>query len=795
MRLKDLRWHILLCVVLIISYLAIAFCYYLPIRSKAEESMKVLAHEAILVESNLANEKLNSYYETFMVDPSVLETSFNQTGLQGKFENIDGNKIIFSQDNQFVFQSINTSYYFYFLNENGVCGRLSLSDLFETFEFDIYAYAAGGSVYYTNTEFDGTLMNQLLGDNFKIGENLGEDKTFTQVYKVLDERGVISSVELFEGVYIATFIPITSPYLAIDWILSQALVFYIIGIVILVAMLIILIAGCHKSSQLLRVDRNATRATNSVIIRIDEKGKVIFTNKTFKKLNKLRKLLDISEFYEVKTNQNIMVPITANKAFECSYKVDDEVKYIYLTPLHISKSYYLVGADITLDYIRRKHLEEMNGKNEITRCDNSLSLTNQFSHIISEEESKDLAFVEYQISKYEEIVGVFGRENYNDLLVNFAAMLKTEYEGSLIYHMDDSKFIIIQRNDQINEVVVKINNILEVLRRPFTIKLNNIYVNCKVVVYNLKKNEFAEADLDNIKSKLALVMKNIATFANKDYMIYDPAMDRIIVATEEMEKDLVKGLKENEFKMYLQPQYNIVTNKIDGFEALLRWANPKYKDKSPQVYVELAEQRGYMLDIGRFVLKETMLIAKNLEEYNVHISINVSPIQILQVGFAGEIIEMAEILDLDPSKIAIEITESFLMENFNLVNEKLKLLKEKGFKIHLDDFCTGYSSMLYLKDLPVDAIKIDKEFTKYVETSKVNKNIVRTICSLANSLHLGIVCEGVENEDQRELIRDMGCEVIQGFLISKAVPYDEARKLLEQYNKTKEVKKTTKTKK
>ena len=211
MRLKDLRWHILLCVVLIISYLAIAFCYYLPIRSKAEESMKVLAHEAILVESDLANEKLNSYYETFMVDPSVLETSFNQTGLQGKFENIDGNKIIFSQDNQFVFQSINTSYYFYFLNENGVCGRLSLSDLFETFEFDIYAYASGGSVYYTNTEFDGTLMNQLLGDNFKIGENLGEDKTFTQVYKVLDERGVISSVELFEGVYIATFIPITSP--------------------------------------------------------------------------------------------------------------------------------------------------------------------------------------------------------------------------------------------------------------------------------------------------------------------------------------------------------------------------------------------------------------------------------------------------------------------------------------------------------------------------------------------------------------------------------------------------------
>jgi EAL domain-containing protein (putative c-di-GMP-specific phosphodiesterase class I)/GGDEF domain-containing protein len=553
--------------------------------------------------------------------------------------------------------------------------------------------------------------------------------------------------------------------------------------------------GCQKSSRLLRVDRHATRATNSVIIRIDEKGNVIFTNKTFKKIYGLKKLMDISEFKEVNQNESIMVPIQNNKAFECYIQIGEELRYFFLTPLHISKSYYLVGTDITIEFVRRQHLEEMNGKNEITHCNNSLALSNRFNHILLDNESKDLAFVQYRITKYEEIVGVFGRDNFNDLLRGFLSILTTIYADFAIYHIDDSKFVIVCPNDNLNQIIDKINTSLDILRRPFTINSNNIYVNCKVVVFNLKKNEFEDADLKTIMSKLELAMKNIADFSSKDYIVYDPAMDRIIVATEEMEKALVKGLKENEFRMFLQPQYNVTTERIDGFEALLRWNNPKYKDKSPQVYVELAEQRGHMLDIGRFVIKESFRLVKALESYDIHISINVSPIQILQVGFAGEIIETAESLNLNPNNIAIEITESFLMENFMLVNEKLKLLKQKGFRIHLDDFCTGYSSMLYLKDLPVDSIKIDREFTKYVETSNVNLNIVKTICSLANNLELGIICEGVETEEQRDILQKLGCDVIQGFLISKAVPFDMAKELLEKHNKVKEVKKTSKIKK
>ena len=148
----------------------------------------------------------------------------------------------------------------------------------------------------------------------------------------------------------------------------------------------------------------------------------------------------------------------------------------------------------------------------------------------------------------------------------------------------------------------------------------------------------------------------------------------------------------------------------------------------------------------------------------------------------AKIIDEFKALKLKPGSIAIEITETFLMGNFQLMKEKLRRLKEEGFQIHLDDFCTGYSSMLYLKDLPVDTLKIDKEFTKFVTNNKVHSSIVKTICELGSSLDMDIICEGVETEEQKETVKKFGARLIQGFLISKAVPYEQALDLLDKYN-------------
>ena len=155
---------------------------------------------------------------------------------------------------------------------------------------------------------------------------------------------------------------------------------------------------------------------------------------------------------------------------------------------------------------------------------------------------------------------------------------------------------------------------------------------------------------------------------------------------------------------------------------------------------------------------------------------------LLQVGFVNELKTKFNEYGLKPGSIALEITETFLMENFSLVNEKLKVLKKEGFQIHLDDFGTGYSSMAYLKDLPVDTIKIDYQFTKYVDTNKVSYSIVSCISTLAHELGLDVIVEGVETKSQQDVVKKLGCRIIQGFVIGKAMPIEEAEKLLIEIN-------------
>ena len=441
-----------------------------------------------------------------------------------------------------------------------------------------------------------------------------------------------------------------------------------------------------------------------------------------------------------------------------------------------------MGTDITTDYRMRKHLEIMSGKNSVTKCDNGFTLENQFEKILENNLGYNVAFVEINITKHADTIQVFGKTVYNLLLVQLLDMIKDCFMDHKVYHIDESKFIVIVPNDEFASVQPLINEFLDVLQRPITVKANNIYVKTKIVVYNVKQTDFKETKLEDIRVKLDLAYRNMQNLTGKDYIIYEPTMDSIILAADEMEHDIEMGLIGNEFQMWLQPQFDVFNNRIDGFEALIRWMNPKYRDKSPQLFIELAEQRGHMLDIGRFVITESFKLAKKLEPYKVHVSINVSPVQLLQVGFVQQLIDEFNSNELKKGSIAVEITETLLMGSMQLITEKLRLLREAGFHIHLDDFCTGYSSMLYLKDLPVDTLKIDKEFTKYIITNKVHENIVKTICALGNSLDLDLICEGVETQEQSDMVKKMGCRVIQGWLIGKAMPYDEAVELLEEYN-------------
>ena len=860
MRVRDLRWYILGSVILLVSYAAIALCFYLSIRSgKVDKSMKELGTEVVRYEDDLLdkyseldltnfkndtkNEKIYSKPETRTEDqvfqdffkqdkqiPNNRATVLNYLCLAAGVkldENPSQSFAVFGNAAKIegIGGSYNDSnYYLYFVkyDENYsethdvladnyvICRRIFndyLNFISETnnelldngsfyFTFNPNDESSNGSIVYSSdtSKINGT--DQITDIVPKFDEDIKEKGYSTSVRNINGKRYVVSIVENDYTGYLAIAMPLSHVYFGIGWVMRQALIFYFAGVIVVLLMLGLFILGCRRTSQLLRADRHALEKTEAIVIRVGLNGELIFSNKTFKKLYGITRPVKIEEFIDVDTHEPIIKTIKKNKAFICEIPLDeirDRVAYLQLSPLNISRSYYLMGTDVTLEYNESQRLQLMSGRNEVTKCENGFILSTKFQKIIREDTmGLDVAFVEVNIHKFNDLIQIFGRTTYNLMSIEFLKMLRQVFEDMNIYHLDVSKFMIVYPNTNIDEVSMKVNELLDSLKRPLTIKANNIYINAKIVAFNLKReaidqsiievDEERQIKLEDIETKLDLAYRNMGELSSKDYIIYDPSMDSIILATDEMEKDIETGLIDKEFQMYLQPQFDIVNNRVDGFEALIRWMNPKYKDKSPQVFIELAERRGHMLDIGRFVITESFKLAKKLEPYGVHISVNISPVQLLQVGFVQQLIDEFNRNQLKTGSVAVEITETLLMGSFHLVAEKLRLLKEAGFHIHLDDFCTGYSSMLYLKDLPVDTIKIDKEFTRYIVTNKYNENIVKTICTLANDLKLEIICEGVEQQEQADMVKKFGCRTIQGWLYGKAMPYDQAVDMLEKYN-------------
>ncbi len=823
MRIRDLRWHILAAIILIIAYGAVTLCYYLSVKAgKVETSMKAIALEVSKARSDEASSKINNYYDIFVNDNTnsmvkfldddteddlLFEECKTQSRLVNRFNNIEDKKILIARDSIFNPQNTsekeNSNFYVYFqkdYEDTKLTVRILASEFFDFENYNMVVFDdtnIGSIIYssYNNTQILNATM--LFGANYL---DYFVDDTLSRVYTINGESSVVSGIKFndfkiylnsqgkLSGIYITTIISTSDALLGSDWIITQALISFYAGVITMVLMLILMIFGVKRTKDLLRADRRSLRKSKAIAIRINPSGEIIYTNDIFKKTFGITELKNINELKNVNGDEDILKDIKDNKSF-ISKLVDNDNKtrYLELVSLYISNSYYLMGNEVTLDYERRVHLEEMCGKNEFTHCDNSFMLENRYETLFEISTGDDIAFIEYNIYKYDEIISTYGQTNFIELLNVYLDLLRNIYPDSEIYHITNSKFMVIYYNTGTNQITSIVEKSLEQFEKPVTVRDNNIYIKSKIMIYNFKRVNFDDKDkisLDEIRRKLDLAYMNIKSISSKDYVIYDKTMDNIIEAIDEMEKDITIGLENNEFEMYLQPQFDIIDNKVVGAEALLRWNNPKYKSKSPQVYVELAEQRGHMLDIGRFVISESFKLAKKLEQYNITISVNISPIQLLQAGFVKSLIDEFDKNELKDGSIAIELTETLLMENFDLIKDKLKLLRARGFKIHLDDFLTGYSSMLYLKDLPIDTLKIDKNFTKNVDSNKTNEAIIKAITNLGLSLNLGLIVEGVETVSQRDTIKKLGCRIIQGYLISRPEPFDKALELIKKYDKS-----------
>jgi len=240
-------------------------------------------------------------------------------------------------------------------------------------------------------------------------------------------------------------------------------------------------------------------------------------------------------------------------------------------------------------------------------------------------------------------------------------------------------------------------------------------------------------------------------------------------------------LQKDEFEVYYQPIIEVKNREIVAAEALIRWRHPKYGLIPPDVFIPMMEKTGFIVEIGKYVLKEVLKQQKRWELFKfkeIEISINMSLLEIETEGFIENVTEQLLHHQINPELIKFEITESAAMSNEGEVDRQLLELKNLGVAIALDDFGTGYTSFDYLKKFPADVLKIDKTLVDYILVNKEDQRIVKAMIELGHNLGMKIVVEGIENERMSQIIASYGCDYMQGYYFSKPVPVFEFQKLL-----------------
>ena len=267
------------------------------------------------------------------------------------------------------------------------------------------------------------------------------------------------------------------------------------------------------------------------------------------------------------------------------------------------------------------------------------------------------------------------------------------------------------------------------------------------------------------------------------HVIFDKGMHARAVNLLQLETDLRRAIDRGEFFIEYQPIVELRSGRLTGFEALVRWQHPERGSVLPDRFIAVAEETGFIVPIGRWVLLQACLQMQRWNEKHspatpLSISVNLSGRQFAHSNLLEQITEILEVTGLDPRLLKLEITESVVMESVESTAGTLEKLRALGVELSIDDFGTGYSSLSYLHRLPIDTLKIDRSFVSRMAENNENKEIVRTIIMLAKTLGMGVIAEGVETNEQAELLRELECQSVQGYLVSRPLDAESTDRLI-----------------
>ncbi|MCZ8520748.1 MULTISPECIES: EAL domain-containing protein [Paenibacillus] len=434
----------------------------------------------------------------------------------------------------------------------------------------------------------------------------------------------------------------------------------------------------------------------------------------------------------------------------------------------------LLRMDITRDVTEVKQAEdrirEMAYSDALTRVGNRAQFHKRFGELVEERPERDMAVLMLDLDRFKQINDVLGHGTGDRLLVHVASSLASVLSGThLITRLGGDEFLVLLTDVGRGEAERTAQRILEKIREPFRIADQELHLTSSIGIAHYPGDG---RDTDTLMKHADNAMYRAKGKGKNRVCVYDLQMNRESQARFELEQRLRLALDRGELTLHYQPQAELATGRIIGTEALVRWNAPGEGLISPDRFIPEAEECGLIVPIGHWVLEEAC--RQNMEWYDRgrrwSVSVNVSAQQLLRPQFPGEVRAVLQRTGLPPELLTLEITETAAMRDLDHTRWMLKELTGQGISVALDDFGTGYSSLGLIRQLPVHTIKIDRSFVQDMTQEGGNGVIVEALITMASSLGMSTVAEGVETEEQRSRLSRIRCVAMQGYLLSRPVP-------------------------
>ncbi|MEW6118314.1 MAG: EAL domain-containing protein, partial [Nitrospirota bacterium] len=393
---------------------------------------------------------------------------------------------------------------------------------------------------------------------------------------------------------------------------------------------------------------------------------------------------------------------------------------------------------------------------------------------------KKLAVMFLDLDRFKTINDSLGHALGDKLLIAVAHRLKASVrEADMIARMGGDEYtILLSQVNHEEDIVTIVEKIIAAFKQPYSIDSRELHITVSIGI-SIYPNDGDDAGI--LMQNADTAMYHAKEEGRNNYQFYNPVINVKAFRKIVLEHGLRHTLQQEELTVHYQPLVNIGTGKITGMEALVRWRHPDLGLLTPLQFIPLAEETGLITAIDEWVLRTACAQNKawqNAGYAPLCVTVNLSAHHLQHTNLVKTVDEVLRDTSLDPRFLCIEITESTIMQNIEAAAYKLSALNELGVRCAIDDFGIGYSSLSYLKKLPIHKLKIDKSFISDLLIDTDNKAIVHAIIVLAHNLKIKVVAEGVEYEDQRSFLQAMRCDEMQGYLSGQPLPPEEFERLI-----------------